>query len=195
VRGYAEVVTKIIGILKPILYLLFADVKLERSENKMSNNLLVDSNKKRCEYCGSDKTYTAVTKGGTRYPKWNRNPFKEDSVICGKCYRYLLYHKALPPIHIRRSIRKERIANRVCHKCGGKANTQSSKTSNHVYHIWHRHPEIPNKWLCGKCYANWLFEPKRRFKTKEERYQYVGKLFRGSGNPMYGNYTIFDSFY
>jgi DNA mismatch endonuclease, patch repair protein len=157
----------------------------------MSNNLVADSNKRRCEYCGSDKTYIAVTKSGTRYPKWNRNLFKEDSVICGKCYRNLLYHNALPPINIRRSIRKERIENRVCQKCGGKTTTQNSKTpSTHVYHIWHRHTKILNKWLCSKCYANSIFEPKRKFKTKVERYQYLAKLFGGIGNPMYGNHTL-----
>jgi DNA mismatch endonuclease, patch repair protein len=121
--------------------------------------------------------------------KWNNNPFKEDNQICGKCYRNLLYHKALPPIHVRKSIRKTRIAKRVCHHCGGKTTTQESKTSSSIYHIWHRHPTIPGKWLCGKCYANWLFEPKRKFKTKEEQYQYLGKLFSGTGNPMYGNHT------
>ena len=49
----------------------------------------------------------------------------------------------------------------------GKTTTQKSKTSSSSYQIWHKHPEILNKWLCGKCYANWLFEPKRKFKTRE----------------------------
>lgn len=31
---------------------------------------------KKCEYCGTDTTYIAVTKNGTPYPKWNSNPFK-----------------------------------------------------------------------------------------------------------------------
>jgi len=156
----------------------------------MSNNLVKDSNEKRCELCGADRTYIDVTRNGTPYPKWNSNPFKEDSSLCGRCYRHLLYQKALPPIHVRHSIRIARIAKRVCHKCGGKTNTQKSKTSNHTYLIWHRHPEILHKWLCGRCYANWLFEPKRKFKTKQERYQYIGKLFSGTGNPMYGNHTL-----
>jgi hypothetical protein len=118
------------------------------------------------------------------------NPLKEGTWIYGKCIKNLIYHDALPPIHVRRSIRINRITNRVCHKCEGKTNTQCSKTSSRVYHIWHRHPEIPNKWLCGKCYANRLFEPRRKFKTKEERYKYISKLFSGNGNPMYGNHTL-----
>jgi hypothetical protein len=133
----------------------------------MSNNLVGDSEEKRCELCGSNRTYIAVTKNGTYYPKWNSNPFKEDSLICGRCYRNLLYHKALPPSHVRRGIRIARIAKRTCHKCGGKTTTQKSKTTSNDYHIWHRHPEILNKWLCGRCYANWLFEPKRKFKTNK----------------------------
>jgi DNA mismatch endonuclease (patch repair protein) len=161
-----------------------------RKGNKMSNNSLDNTNGKKCEYCGSDKTYMAVTKNGTPYPKWNSNPFKENSQICGKCYRNLLYHKALPPIPVRRSIRMDRIAKRVCFKCGGKTNTQVSQNTSSKYQIWHRHPIVIGKWLCGKCYANWLFEPKRKFKTKEERYQYLGKLFIGTGNPMYGNHTL-----
>jgi very-short-patch-repair endonuclease len=132
----------------------------------------------------------AVTKGGTPYPKWNNNPFKGDSWICGRCYRHLLYRKALPPSHVRRGIRIARIAKRVCHKCGGKTTTQKSKTSPNDYHIWHRHPEVFSKWLCGRCYANLLFEPKRRFNTKEERYKYISKLFSGTGNPQYGNHTL-----
>ena len=43
--------------------------------------------------------------------------------------------------------------------------TQKSKTSSSSYHIWHKHPPMIGKWLCGKCYANLLFEPKRKFKT------------------------------
>ena len=154
----------------------------------MSNNTSVKNNEKICEYCGSDRTYIAVTTIGTRYPKWNSNPFREDSWICGRCYRNLLYHKAFPPIQVRRIIRIDRVAKRVCHKCGGKTNTQKSKTSSNDYHIWHRHPEVLSKWLCGRCYANWLFELKRRFKTKEERYRYISKLFSGTGNPQYGNH-------
>jgi DNA mismatch endonuclease, patch repair protein len=41
-----------------------------------------------------------------------------------------------------------------------------------------------------KCYANWLFEPKRKFKTRDEHYQYISKLFSSTGNPMYGNHTL-----
>ena len=138
----------------------------------------------------SDKTYPAITKNGTPYPKWYNNPLKEDSRICGKCYKNLLYHKTLPPRQVRKRIRIEKMARRVCHSVRGKATTQKSKTISNEYQIWHRHPEILGKWLCGKCYANWLFEPKRKFKTREERYRYLGKLFSGTGNPMYGNHTL-----
>jgi len=150
----------------------------------MSNSLSDNTSERKCESCGTDKTYMAVTKGGTPYPN------KEYSWICGRCYRHFLYRKALPPIHVRRGIRIARIAKRVCHKCGGKTTIQKSKTLPNDYHICHRHPEVLSKWLCGRCYANWLFEPRRRFKTKEERYQYISKLFSGAGNPQYGNHTL-----
>jgi G:T-mismatch repair DNA endonuclease (very short patch repair protein) len=156
----------------------------------MMNNPSSNTDERKCEYCGANKTYSAVTKRGTPYPKWNSNPYKENTWLCGKCYRNLLYHKALPPIQVRKSIRMDRIAKRVCHKCGGKTTTQRSKTSPNDYHIWHRHPEVLSKWLCGRCYANWLFEPTRRFKTREERYQYISKLFSGKGNSQYGNHTL-----
>jgi DNA mismatch endonuclease, patch repair protein len=156
----------------------------------MMNNPSSNTDEKKCEYCGANKTYIAVTKKGTPYPKWNSNPFKENTLICGKCYKNLLYHKALPPIHVRRSIRVDRIAKRVCHNCGGKTTTQKSKTSPRHYHIWHRHPTVIGKWLCGKCHANWINEPKKKFKTKEERYQYLSELFTGTGNPQYGNHTL-----
>ena len=156
----------------------------------MLNNPSSNTDEKKCEYCGSDKTYLAVTKNGTPYPKWNSNPLKENTLICSKCYRNLLYHKILPPSHARKSIRRERVEKRVCFKCGGKATTQASKTSSSIYHIWHRHPKMIGKWLCGKCYASWLFQPKRKFKTKEECYKYMSKRMSGPGNPMYRNHTL-----
>ncbi|MFZ0557149.1 MAG: hypothetical protein WAM26_17850 [Nitrososphaeraceae archaeon] len=73
---------------------------LVRRENVMMNNPSSNPNEKKCEYCESDKTYTAVTKGQTPYSKWNNNPFKEGSWICGRCYRHPLYRKDLPPIHV-----------------------------------------------------------------------------------------------
>ena len=156
----------------------------------MSNSLSGNTSERRCEYCGNDRTYMAVTKGGTSYPKWNNNPFKEETWICGKCYKNLLYHKALPPIHVRRSIRMDRIAKRVCYKCRGKTTTQKSKTSIHDYHIWHRHPTVIGKWLCARCHSNRINEPKKKFKTKEERFKYISELFTGTGNPQYGNHTL-----
>lgn len=156
----------------------------------MTSNPLDNTTETKCEYCSSDRTYIAVTKNGTPYPKWNNNPFKANTVICGKCYRNLLYHKALPPIHVRRSIRIGRVAKRVCHNCGGKTTTQKSKTSSSRYHIWHRHLKIIGKWLCGKCYANYINAPKKKFETKEECYKHMSKLMSGPGNPMYGNHTL-----
>lgn len=150
------------------------------------DNLPDNTNEKRCDYCGSDKTYIAVTKNGKPYLKWNTNPYKEDSSICGRCYRHLLYQKALPPIHLRRSIRIVRIANRVCHKCGGKTSTQKSESTSHNYSNWHRHPTIPGKWLCAKCHTNRINESKKKFKSKEERYKHLSGLFTGVGNPFFG---------
>jgi hypothetical protein len=34
----------------------------------MMNNTSSNANENRCEYCGTDKTYIAVTKNGTPYP-------------------------------------------------------------------------------------------------------------------------------
>ena len=189
--GYVENVTRIFCITKPIQSVYENSYEsIRRKGDKMANNLSGITNEKRCEYCGSDMTYLAVTKNGTPYPKWNSNPFKENTLICGKCYRNLLYHKALPPSHVRRGICKERIAKRVCHQCGCKTTTQKSKTTSSIYHIWHKHPIMVGKWLCGKCYASYINEPKKRFKTKEECYKYISKLFSGTGNPMYGNHTL-----
>jgi hypothetical protein len=84
------------------------------------NNLSTNTDEKKCEYCGTNKTYITVTKNRAPHPKWNNYPFKEDIWICGKCYRSLLYHKALLPSHVRKGLRKARIVRRICHKCGGK---------------------------------------------------------------------------
>jgi hypothetical protein len=51
--------------------------------------------------------------------------------------------------------------------------------------IWTSNPEIKDAWLCAKCYARGYYAPKKKFKTKEERYEYMSKLFRGDGNIMY----------
>jgi DNA mismatch endonuclease, patch repair protein len=168
----------------------FRKLKKRERVNAMINNPPSNSDERKCHYCGADKTYIAVTKIGTPYQKWNINPFKEGTWICGKCYRNLLYHNALPPIHVRRSIQMSRISKRICYKCGSKTLTQKSKKSSHLYEIWHKHPKVKGKWLCARCYANLYFEPKRKFKTKNERYQYISELFTGEGNPMYGNHTL-----
>ncbi|HEY7569887.1 MAG TPA: DUF559 domain-containing protein [Nitrososphaeraceae archaeon] len=144
---------------------------------------------KKCHYCGANTTYQAITKKGLTYSKWYRNPFKEYTWICGKCIKNLAYHDMLPAKHVRRSIRIDTIRKRRCYKCGGSTNTQKSKTSSYRYHVWHRHPEMLGEWLCDKCYTNLLFEPKRKFETNKERYEYISKLFSGQGNPMYGDHT------
>lgn len=154
----------------------------------MINNLSSNTDEKKCDYCGADKTYIAVTKKGTPYPKWNSNPNKENTWICGKCYRNFLYRKALPPIHIRRSIRIDRIAKRDCYECGGKTTTQKSTSSTYDSHIWHRHPIVIGKWLCGRCYIKRVNEPKKKFKTKDERFKYLSNLFTGTGNPFFGKH-------
>jgi hypothetical protein len=53
------------------------------------------------------------------------------------------------------------------------------------YHIWHRNLDIPGTWLCAGCYASRYFAPKKKFKTKQEQYMGLSKLFSGKGNPMY----------
>lgn len=136
-----------------------------------------------CNYCGGDSTYMAETKKGLKYAKWYMNPHKEGGWICGKCYKNLQYHQALPPKHIRCSVRIARIAKRKCHNCGGYTIVQNGK-----YRIWHKHPKLTGKWFCAKCYANWIYRPKRKFNTKEERYEYLSELFSGQGNPMYGDH-------
>jgi hypothetical protein len=72
------------------------------------NNPSSDTDEKKCEYCGADKTYIAVTKRGTSYPKWHSNPYKE-GWICEKCYRNYLFLKPYPLTSFHRhKIRKER---------------------------------------------------------------------------------------
>ena len=149
-----------------------------------------NSIKRKCCYCDADRTYFTITNKGRVYAKWYRNPLKEDTWICAKCIKNLTYHNALPAKHVRRGIRIDAINRRTCYKCGGNTIIQKSKTSSYDYHIWHKHPEVADKWLCAKCYANWLFEPKRRFETREKRYEYLSRLFSGQGNPMYGNHTL-----
>jgi DNA mismatch endonuclease (patch repair protein) len=162
-------------------------------DNKMVtqivNNLTSVSAERICYYCRSPKTYLVRTEKGKIYPKWYHNPLKEDTWICAKCIKNLAYHNKLPAKHVRTAIRIDAITKRTCYKCGGNTTTQKSKTSSYNYHIWHRHPEVVGEWLCGKCYANLLFEPKRRFKTRKERYEYMSKFFSGRGNPMYGDHT------
>jgi len=56
------------------------------------------------------------------------------------------------------------------------------------YRIWHRNPDIPSTWLCARCYATRYYAPKKKFKTKQQQYEYLSKLFSGKGNPMFGDH-------
>ena len=51
-----------------------------------------------------------------------------------------------------------------------------------------QNPDIPGTWLCAVCYARRYYIPKKKFKTKEERYEYLSKLFSEEGNPMFGDH-------
>ena len=152
--------------------------------NDVQCNSINDGHDRKCNYCDGKTTYLATTKKGKKYAKWYINPHMEGGLICGKCYKNLQYHQALPPKQVRHGVRIARIANRKCHNCGGNTIAQNSK-----YRIWHKHPELTGKWFCAKCYANWIYGPKRKFKTKKERYEYLSELFRGQGNPMYGDHS------
>jgi transposase-like protein len=75
----------------------------------MEVNITMASGEKKCEYCGSKESSLALNEEGNMYRTWTRNPYEEDSWICGKCYRTLLYLKARPLTHFRRrKLKKER---------------------------------------------------------------------------------------
>jgi hypothetical protein len=149
----------------------------------MTNNVS-NSNERICYYCGTLKTYLVRTKKGKIYPKWYNNPLKEDTWICGKCFKNLSYNNALPEGEVSRSVHIKRIEARLCHKCGGKTNIQ--KTNDSSYAIWHKHPSIRGKYLCAKCYASLRNESKRKFRAAEERHNHLSKRFTGIGNPFFG---------
>jgi len=68
---------------------------------------MMATNEKKCEYCRSNKTHLAVNEEGTTYQKWNSNPYKENTWICGKCYRNVLYLKTHPLTYVHRRKLKE----------------------------------------------------------------------------------------
>jgi hypothetical protein len=68
----------------------------------MEVNMAMASGEKKCKYCGSKESSLAVNEEGNTYQRRTRNPYEEDSWICGKCYRNLLYLKARPLTYFRR---------------------------------------------------------------------------------------------
>jgi DNA mismatch endonuclease, patch repair protein len=138
---------------------------------------------RRCVDCVSSHTYTKRSKNGTPYPHWYRNPYKEGTWVCGKCHKYRQNHGNYPSKEDLADLRNQRLNQRICYEC--QAKTQVQRVGSSSYYIWHHHPEIKDAWLCAKCYARRYYAPKKKFKTKEERYEYMSKLFRGDGNPMY----------
>jgi DNA mismatch endonuclease (patch repair protein) len=72
---------------------------------------------------------------------------------------------------------------RVCYECKAKTQIQHVRTSS--YHVWHHHTKIKDAWLCARCYAKGYYAPKKKFKTRDERYKYMSKIFSGDGNPMF----------
>jgi hypothetical protein len=129
-------------------------------------------------------TYTKLTQNGTPYDHWYRNPYKEGTWICGKCHKYRQNHGTYPTKEQHAELREQRLNKRICHDCRGK--TQIQHVGKSSYHIWHHHPDKKDAWLCAKCFAIRYYSPKKKFKTKEDRYDYLSKLFSGDGNPMYG---------
>lgn len=43
-------------------------------------------------------------------------------------------------------------------------------------------------WLCSTCYASRHYAPKKKFKTKDELYNYLSTKFSGDGNPFFGKH-------
>jgi hypothetical protein len=124
---------------------------------------------RRCINCRSTHTYTQKTENGVCYDHWYRNPEREDTWLCGKCLKNLRYHDKFPTNLELELIRDQRLKLRTCHECSGKTLIQKVGTSS--YHIWHKNPDVPNTWLCARCYARRYFAPKKKFQTKEEHYQ------------------------
>jgi len=136
-----------------------------------------NNSSRRCADCGSSYTYGGITENGAHYPHWYNHPYVEDGWLCGKCIKKRKYHNNFPTKSESRDIRKQKMNNRKCSDC--------KKGALAIQLPWHHHPEIEIAWLCATCYQRRYFEPKRKFRTREEQYEYLSKLFSGTGNPMY----------
>lgn len=153
----------------------------------MSKSTTCDSSRS-CTHCGSTHTYTGTTKIGKHYPHWYSNPCREDTWLCGKCFKNLGYHNRFPTKEELVELRNQRMSKRVCSDCNGTTMIQNVGKSS--YHIWHRNTDIRGTWLCARCYATRYYAPKKKFKTKQQQYEYLSKLFSGKGNPMFGDHII-----
>jgi hypothetical protein len=43
-------------------------------------------------------------------------------------------------------------------------------------------------WMCSTCYAKRHYASKKKFKTRDEQYNYLGIKFSGKGNPFFGKH-------
>jgi DNA mismatch endonuclease (patch repair protein) len=144
----------------------------------MSNQPATNDSCRRCADCGSPHTYNSITENGTPYPHWYHHTTIEDAWRCGKCERNQSYHNNLPTKEQSEEIRKRRKDKKVCEDC--------KKPTSDIQLPWHHHTDKDGAWLCATCYQRRYYAPKKKFKTREEQYAYLGKLFSGEGNPMYG---------
>jgi DNA mismatch endonuclease (patch repair protein) len=144
---------------------------------RMSNQPPTNNSSRRCADCGSPTTYSNITENGVPYPHWYHHSSIEDAWRCGKCERNQSYHNNLPTKEQSEEIRKKRNDKRVCEDC--------KKPTSDIQLPWHHHTDKDGAWLCATCHQRRYYVPKKKFKTKEEQYAYLGKLFSGKGNPMY----------
>jgi DNA mismatch endonuclease, patch repair protein len=144
----------------------------------MSNQPPTNDSSRKCVDCGSPHTYSSTTENGTPYPHWYHHPYIEGAWRCAKCQRNRSYHKDVPTKEQSEEIRKGRKDKRVCYDC--------KKQSLEIQLPWHHHPDKDNAWICATCYqTKYYYASRRKFKTREEQYAYLSKLFSGEGNPMF----------
>jgi hypothetical protein len=135
---------------------------------------------RQCDMCQATRSYERKTAAGMPYFEWRSNPFKNEGYLCGRCYGYLYHSNLLPPKDQRRLAREERINKRICVDCRG--------TTTHIqgkYRIWHKHSQKDNTWLCAKCYAKRVYELKKKYKTKQERYENLSRMMSENGNQSH----------
>jgi hypothetical protein len=144
---------------------------------KEINDELISGQPKQCCICRRSKTYIIKTADSPR-PHWYQDPYSEGSLICGRCFKRLKRHNYFPPEYDLKEIRQSRINQRFCYDC--------KKTSPNVQLPWHRHADETGTWLCSTCYARRHYAPKKKFKTREEQYEYLSIKFSGGSNPFFG---------